>query len=158
MQEPKRLSLANLPTPLVRLDRLGRMLGDAQIWMKRDDLTGLELSGNKVRKLEYIAADALSRGCDTLVTEGTCQSNHCRAHMLLTLPGPCRCRAASSADSLPIASTLPTDLYRPPALGRTKISNGRCGPSSALGAYSASVPAIAVRGIARTLTHSWSWP
>ncbi|MFQ5494572.1 MAG: 1-aminocyclopropane-1-carboxylate deaminase/D-cysteine desulfhydrase [Phycisphaerae bacterium] len=79
MQEPKRLSLATLPTPLVRLERLGHMFGDAQIWMKRDDLTGLELSGNKVRKLEYIAADALSRGCDTLVTEGTCQSNHCRA-------------------------------------------------------------------------------
>ncbi len=79
MQEPKRLSLATLPTPLVRLERLGRMFDDAQIWMKRDDLTGLELSGNKVRKLEYIAADAVSRGCDTLVTEGTCQSNHCRA-------------------------------------------------------------------------------
>ncbi|MHC5110920.1 MAG: 1-aminocyclopropane-1-carboxylate deaminase/D-cysteine desulfhydrase [Planctomycetota bacterium] len=79
MQEPKRLNLATLPTPLVRLERLGRDHADAQIWMKRDDLTGLELSGNKVRKLEYVAADALSRGCDTLVTEGTCQSNHCRA-------------------------------------------------------------------------------
>ena len=79
MQEPERLILANLPTPLVRLERLAHTLGDAQIWMKRDDLTGLELSGNKIRKLEYIAADALSRGCDTLVTEGTCQSNHCRA-------------------------------------------------------------------------------
>lgn len=79
VQEPKRLSLATLPTPLVRLERLGGELGDAQIWMKRDDLTGLELSGNKVRKLEYVAADALAGGCDTLVTEGTCQSNHCRA-------------------------------------------------------------------------------
>jgi D-cysteine desulfhydrase len=47
--------------------------------MKRDDLTGLEVSGNKVRKLEYIAAEALASGCDTLVTEGTSQSNHCRA-------------------------------------------------------------------------------
>ena len=79
VQEPERLSLAALPTPLVRLERLGHALGDARIWMKRDDLTGLELSGNKVRKLEYVAADALARGCDTLVTEGTCQSNHCRA-------------------------------------------------------------------------------
>ncbi len=79
MLEPDRISLASLPTPLVRLDRLGRALGGAQIWLKRDDLTGLELSGNKVRKLEYVAADALASGCDTLVTEGTCQSNHCRA-------------------------------------------------------------------------------
>ncbi len=79
VQEPERISLAALPTPLVRLERLGSELGDGRIWMKRDDLTGLELSGNKVRKLEYVVADALASGCDTLVTEGTCQSNHCRA-------------------------------------------------------------------------------
>ena len=79
VQEPERVTLAALPTPLVRLERLGRQLGDAQIWMKRDDLTGLEFSGNKIRKLEYVVADALASGCDTLVTEGTCQSNHCRA-------------------------------------------------------------------------------
>jgi D-cysteine desulfhydrase len=79
MLEPQRIRLANLPTPLVKLEQLGRELGEAQIWMKRDDLTGLELSGNKVRKLEYVAADALASGCDTLVTEGTPQSNHCRA-------------------------------------------------------------------------------
>lgn len=78
-QEPNRLRLATLPTPLVRLQRLGAELKCDQIWMKRDDLTGLELSGNKIRKLEYIVADALASGCDTLVTEGTCQSNHCRA-------------------------------------------------------------------------------
>ncbi|MFQ5806247.1 MAG: D-cysteine desulfhydrase family protein [Phycisphaerae bacterium] len=79
IKHPKRISLANLPTPLVRLERLERELGGAAIWLKRDDLTGLEVSGNKVRKLEYVAADALARGCDTLVTEGTPQSNHCRA-------------------------------------------------------------------------------
>jgi D-cysteine desulfhydrase len=78
MVEPERISLANLPTPLVRLDRLSHEL-DAEIWLKRDDMTGLELSGNKVRKLEYVAADAIAEGCDTLVTEGTPQSNHCRA-------------------------------------------------------------------------------
>jgi D-cysteine desulfhydrase len=79
IRHPKRVSLAGLPTPLVRLERLEEALGGGQIWLKRDDLTGLELSGNKVRKLEYVAADALARGCDTLVTEGTPQSNHCRA-------------------------------------------------------------------------------
>lgn len=80
VKQPERIPLANLPTPLVRLRRLERDLGGgATIWMKRDDLTGLELSGNKIRKLEYVAADALAGGCDTLVTEGTPQSNHCRA-------------------------------------------------------------------------------
>ncbi len=79
MLQPDRITLARLPTPLVRLERLGQVLGGAQIWMKRDDLTGLELSGNKVRKLEYVTADMRATGCDTLVTEGTPQSNHCRA-------------------------------------------------------------------------------
>jgi D-cysteine desulfhydrase len=79
MLTPPRRSLASLPTPLVPAERLQRELGCAALWIKRDDLTGLELSGNKVRKLEFIAADALAAGCDTLVTEGTPQSNHCRA-------------------------------------------------------------------------------
>jgi len=79
MLQPDRVHLASLPTPLIRLERLGQDLGGAQVWMKRDDLTGLETSGNKVRKLEYVVADARAAGCDTLVTEGTCQSNHCRA-------------------------------------------------------------------------------
>ena len=69
MFEPERVPLANLPTPLVRLERLGAAMAGAEIWVKRDDLTGLEVSGNKVRKLEYITAEALASGCDTLVTE-----------------------------------------------------------------------------------------
>ncbi len=76
---PPRLRVAELPSPLRRLPALERALGCDQIWIKRDDLTGLEFSGNKVRKLEYIAAAARQAGCDTLVTEGTPQSNHCRA-------------------------------------------------------------------------------
>jgi len=79
MIEPSRISFANLPTPLLRLERLAASLGGAKVWMKRDDCTGVELSGNKVRKLEFVAADALAAGCDTIVTEGTSQSNHCRA-------------------------------------------------------------------------------
>ena len=78
-RHPERTPLAHLPTPLVRLERLEKTLDCGPIWLKRDDLTGLELSGNKVRKLEYVVADALATGCDTLVTEGTPQSNHCRA-------------------------------------------------------------------------------
>jgi D-cysteine desulfhydrase len=78
-KEPPRLRLAQLPTPIVELKNLARDLGVERILMKRDDLTGVEVSGNKVRKLEYLVADALAQGCDTLVTHGGYQSNHCRA-------------------------------------------------------------------------------
>src|SRR5438067_6902680 len=78
-REPARISLAQLPTPIVELKQIARELGVPKMLMKRDDLTGLEVSGNKVRKLEYVVADALAKGCDTLVTHGGFQSNHCRA-------------------------------------------------------------------------------
>ncbi len=77
--EPLRIRLAQLPTPLVPLDRLAGELDGARVWLKRDDLSGLEVSGNKIRKLEYVIAAARAAGVDTIVTEGTCQSNHCRA-------------------------------------------------------------------------------
>jgi D-cysteine desulfhydrase len=78
-KEPPRLSLAHLPTPLVELKNLSREMGVPRVLMKRDDLTGLETTGNKVRKLEYVVADAVARGADVLVTHGGYQSNHCRA-------------------------------------------------------------------------------
>src|SRR3954469_9082300 len=78
-KEPPRLQLANLPTPVAELKNLARQLGVPRVLLKRDDLTGLETSGNKVRKLEYILADAVATGADTLVTKGGFQSNHCRA-------------------------------------------------------------------------------
>src|SRR5512133_3921364 len=77
--EPKRLDLAQLPTPVTELQNLAKKLGLSGLLMKRDDLTGLELSGNKIRKLEYLVADAIAAGADTLVTHGGFQSNHCRA-------------------------------------------------------------------------------
>lgn len=77
--EPQRLRLAQLPTPVVELKHLARHLSVPRILAKRDDLTGFELSGNKVRKLEYIVSDALASGATTLVTLGAVQSNHCRA-------------------------------------------------------------------------------
>lgn len=77
-QPPVRVPLARLPTPLERLDRLGRELG-LDLWVKRDDLTGTPLSGNKVRKLEFLAAMALQRQADTLITCGAVGSNHARA-------------------------------------------------------------------------------
>ena len=70
--------LGFFPTPLVELSRLSQFLGGPKIFMKRDDLTGLALGGNKTRKLEYILADAIKQGCDTIITAGAAQSNHCR--------------------------------------------------------------------------------
>jgi 1-aminocyclopropane-1-carboxylate deaminase len=67
------------PSPVHRLDRLTAHLGGAQIWAKRDDCnSGLAYGGNKTRKLEYLVADALAKGCDTLVSIGGVQSNHTR--------------------------------------------------------------------------------
>ncbi|MBX3029781.1 MAG: 1-aminocyclopropane-1-carboxylate deaminase [Chloroflexi bacterium] len=67
------------PSPIQRLDRLTRHLGGAQVWAKREDVSsGLAFGGNKVRKLEYLAADALAQGADTLVSIGGVQSNHTR--------------------------------------------------------------------------------
>lgn len=80
---PDRISLAQLPTPLQLLGRLSKRLGGPRIWVKRDDLTGSHLSGNKVRKLEFVVAKALAEGCDTLITCGGTQSNHCRATALV---------------------------------------------------------------------------
>jgi D-cysteine desulfhydrase family pyridoxal phosphate-dependent enzyme len=76
---PPRTSLAFLPTPLVAAPRLTAALEGPQIWIKRDDLTGLGLGGNKVRGLEFFLADALAQHADTLVTGGGPQSNHVRA-------------------------------------------------------------------------------
>ncbi|HKV88934.1 MAG TPA: D-cysteine desulfhydrase family protein [Candidatus Dormibacteraeota bacterium] len=75
-----RYRLAPLPTPLEEAPRLRLALGDGspRIFVKRDDLTGLAMGGNKVRKLEYHLGDALAQGCDVLVTTGAIQSNHCR--------------------------------------------------------------------------------
>jgi L-cysteate sulfo-lyase len=76
-----RLTLAHLPTPLERADRLGAALGLApgRLWVKRDDCTGLATGGNKARKLELLLDDALGAGCDVLVTAGGPQSNHARS-------------------------------------------------------------------------------
>ncbi len=76
----RRTPLAHLPTPLLGADRLGRELGLApgRLFVKHDDVTGLAGGGNKVRKLEYLCADAVEQGCDTLITGGGRQSNHVR--------------------------------------------------------------------------------
>jgi len=73
-----RVSIAHLPTPLEPLPRLTAQLDGPELWIKRDDQTGLATGGNKARKLEYLVAEALAQGADTLITGGAGQSNHAR--------------------------------------------------------------------------------
>lgn len=73
-----RLRVTHAPTPLEPLSRLTEMLGGPNLWIKRDDCTGLASGGNKTRKLEYLMADALAQGADTVITQGATQSNHAR--------------------------------------------------------------------------------
>jgi L-cysteate sulfo-lyase len=70
-----RLGLAALPTPLEPMKRLTAHLGGPRLWVKREDATGLGFGGNKLRKLDYVLHDAVSRGCDTIVSGGVVQSN-----------------------------------------------------------------------------------
>src|SRR5512138_2264070 len=102
---PPRVPLARLPTPLEPSPRLGAALG-IELLYKRDDLTGLELSGNKARKLELLVADAEREGADTHVTCGGVQSNHCRATAF----------AAAKRGLRAVVLLRVADPSRPPAL------------------------------------------
>jgi L-cysteate sulfo-lyase len=73
-----RVSLARLPTPIEPLPRLSAHLGRPKLYVKRDDLTGLGLGGNKLRKLEFLLGEARADGADTVLTVGAMQSNHAR--------------------------------------------------------------------------------
>ena len=88
-----RVKLCTAPTPLELLPNLSKALGGPDIWMKRDDLTGMGGGGNKVRKLEYLAGDALAKGADHLVTQGAVQSNHVRQTAAVAAKLGLRCTA-----------------------------------------------------------------
>lgn len=79
MNPPPRVRLSALPTPLQPAERLARALASPPIHVKRDDLVGFALAGNKARKLEFLLGDALRQGSDILVTGGGPGSNHCQA-------------------------------------------------------------------------------
>ncbi|XP_062115246.1 putative D-cysteine desulfhydrase 1, mitochondrial [Humulus lupulus] len=72
------ISLAHLPTPIHKWN-LPNLPNNTQVWLKRDDLSGMQLSGSKVRKLEFLLADAAAQAADCVITIGAIQSNHCRA-------------------------------------------------------------------------------
>ena len=73
-----RIRLAHLPTPLEPMPRLSALLDGPEIWIKRDDCTGLSTGGNKTRKLEFLMAEAVASGADIVLTQGATQSNHAR--------------------------------------------------------------------------------
>jgi len=73
-----RIRITHAPTPLEPMPRLSQQLGGPNLWIKRDDCTGLATGGNKTRKLEYLMADALAQGADAVITQGATQSNHAR--------------------------------------------------------------------------------
>lgn len=74
-----RVKLVNLPTPLEKMPRLTKLLNGSQLWIKREDCTGLAFGGNKERKAEFAMGDALSKRADIVITVGPIQSNHSRA-------------------------------------------------------------------------------
>ena len=86
-----RIPLSHLPTPLEYLPNLSRELDGPEIYVKRDDCTGLATGGNKTRKLEYLLGDALDKGADTLVTVGATQSNHVRQTIAAAAKSNLRC-------------------------------------------------------------------
>jgi len=99
----RRRRLAVLPTPLQELPALGREAGGIRLFVKRDDLTGLALGGNKLRKLEYALAEAEEYGATCVITSGAVQSNHCR----LTTAA---CRRLELPCHLVLAGEKPDDL------------------------------------------------
>ena len=73
-----RVRLTHAPTPLEPMPNLSKLLGGPQLWIKRDDCTGLATGGNKTRKLEYLMGEALAQKADVVITQGATQSNHAR--------------------------------------------------------------------------------
>ena len=109
-----RIKFAHLPTPVDYLPRLTNYLHSPKLFVKRDDQTGLAFGGNKTRKLEYLLADALSKGAKTLLTAGAAQSNHCRqtAAASARFGLDCVLVLVGKKPSKPSANLMLDDLFR----------------------------------------------
>ena len=154
---PPREKFAHLPTPIDTLPRLSRSLGGPELFIKRDDQTGLAFGGNKTRKLEYLLGDALSKNADLVLSTGAAQSNHCRqtaaaaarvgldCTLVLVGPKPDRPSANYFLDTLLGAKIVWTDKsQRDQTLEETFLAEKEAGAnpylipyggSNALGAY-----------------------
>jgi D-cysteine desulfhydrase len=108
LAQRRRFSLGFFPTPLEEMPRLSIELGGPRLFVKRDDQTGLALGGNKTRKLEYLVGEALAQGCDTLVSGGAAQSNHCRQTAAAACAAGMGCHLAlgGEAPDLPAGNLL----------------------------------------------------
>ena len=100
-------------TPLEKLEHLSEHLGGPNLFIKRDDLLGLTAGGNKTRKLEFLVADALAQGADTLITVGAVQSNHCRLTLAAAVKEGLKCR-------LLLEERVPNS-YQPQASGNNML-------------------------------------
>ena len=98
-----RFPLAQLPTPIEKLERLSRELGGPELLIKRDDQTGLAFGGNKTRKLEFLVGQARRQGADTLVTAGAAQSNHCRQTAAAAAKAGLKCELILNGEKPPLA-------------------------------------------------------
>jgi D-cysteine desulfhydrase family pyridoxal phosphate-dependent enzyme len=101
MKVPLRFHLADLPTPLERMERLTGTLKGPEIWIKRDDQTGLATGGNKTRKLEFLIADALAQDASVVLTAGAAQSNHCRQTAAAAARAGLECVLALRGEAIP---------------------------------------------------------
>jgi len=129
------MNLTNFPrrrytpgcTPIEKLSRLSAELNGPMIYMKRDDLLGLAGGGNKTRKLEFVVADALEKGADTLITCGAVQSNHCRLTLAAAVQEGLKCRLVLEervADSYNPEASGNNFLYRLLGVEQVKVVPG----------------------------------
>lgn len=126
------------PTAIEPLPRLTRELAGPQIWIKRDDQTGLTGGGNKTRKLEFLVAEALAQGADTLITVGAPQSNHCRLTAAAAVREGLRCRMVieervpGTYDELASGNAFLFDLLGVEAISRVDLGADLAGAMSAV--------------------------
>jgi len=108
-----RLHFAHLPTPIEELPRLTKLINGPQLFIKRDDQTGLAFGGNKTRKLEFLLGEAQAKEAKTLITAGAAQSNHCRqtAAAAARFGMGCVLILTGEKPSVPSANLLLDDLF-----------------------------------------------
>lgn len=88
---PESLNWTHRNTPVYPLTNFSKLFSGHNIWIKRDDFTGIELSGNKVRKLDFLLAEALQRDANHIITCGGIQSNHCRSTAYMAVKSKVKC-------------------------------------------------------------------
>ena len=112
-------------TPIEYLANLTKVMGGPNIYMKRDDLLGLTGGGNKTRKLEFLMAEALEQGCDTILTCGAVQSNHCRLTLAAAVKEGLKCQL--------VLEERVAHSYNPEASGNNFLFNRYAWSSESVG-------------------------